>query len=123
MGMASALAAAVGTVQMRSSDLSSFRSRVFTVYATDCASGLSWGSETSWIWKRSSTVMGRGWVGGFWALPARERRLSARIAMVRRGPSFICGKLLMRGDDDRTNAREFSTGADTLTEAGRRVRK
>src|SRR6267154_436702 len=122
MGMASALGAEVGTVQMRSSDLSSFRSRVFTVYATDCASGLNWGSEASWIWKRSSTVMGRGWVGGFWAGPARGR-LSARIAMVRRGPSFICGRLLMIGDDDRTNAREFSTGADTLTEAGRRVRR
>src|SRR6267142_5991744 len=88
MGMASALGAEVGTVQMRSSDLSSFRSRVFTVYATDCASGLSWGSETSRIWKRSSTVMGRGWVGGFCA-GAAIGRLSARIAMVRRGPSFI----------------------------------
>src|SRR6267378_6424775 len=93
MGMASALGAEVGTVQMRSSDLSSFRSRVFTVYATDCASGLSWGSETSWIWKRSSTVMGRGWVGGFWAR-VPSGRLRAMSAAVRQGPSFIGERLL-----------------------------
>src|SRR5258708_4697834 len=43
----------------------------------------------------SSTVMGRGWVGGFWAGTARGR-LSARVAMVRRGPSFICERLLMK---------------------------